>query len=63
MLRTESVAPVLIRTGKDLSPIWRKVSPTQLKGRIEKSPCVSLKTERMLERLDRRLMVEFPFCR
>lgn len=39
-LSTNSVALLPVRTGRDLSPIWRDVSPNQLRGRTGKSPVI-----------------------
>lgn len=39
-LSTNSVALLPIRTGRGLSPIWRDVSPNQLRGRTGKSPII-----------------------
>ena len=38
---TKSVALVSARTGRDSSPIWKNVSPSQLRRRIGKRPCSS----------------------
>lgn len=45
-LSTESVALMSFRTERDSSPTWRKVSSSQLGGRIGKSPWSSLEPHR-----------------
>ena len=54
VLITRGVALTSARTERDSSPIWRNVSPNQLRVRIEMSPCRAsfpsiLRIERMLE--------------
>lgn len=63
--------PPAHRTGRGSSPIWRNISPTQLRGRLQFLGALSLRTGRRLERLIKGLKVSeafkfvsisFPMC-
>ena len=39
-LSTESAALELIRVGRGAPPVWRRVSPSPLRGRLGRAPAV-----------------------
>lgn len=65
------VALMSIRLGRGSSPIWRNISPTQLRGRLQFLGALSLRTGRRLERLIKGrkvseafkfVSISFPMC-
>lgn len=63
--------PPAHRTGRGSSPIWRNISPTQLRGRLQFLGALSLRTGRRLERLIKGrkvseafkfVSISFPMC-